>query len=116
MKINGKISQAISLFREIGEDYHEAFLWHLLHGVVVVDPDGLLLAYYCQWNDLDNPVDREDADCLYVTYYGGSVKKMLHIFSDWIGDVAFCRMFKGSFVPYRYNSERMKKLFSKLER
>lgn len=115
MQPNMRISEAIQKFSAIGEDFHGQFMWHLLHGFVVARNDSLLLAYYCSSNDIDTAIEERDADCLFVTYYGGSVAKLLAAFSDWHGLVAFRRGFKlKERQPMIYSAERMKRIFSRL--
>jgi hypothetical protein len=115
MHVNRPITDAISKFQSIGEDFHECFLWHILHGFVVARNDAILLAYHCRSTDFDTPTTEDDSDCLYVTYYGGSVRKLLSAFSDWDGLVAFRRAFKlKDRKPKIYSAERMKRIFSKL--
>jgi len=115
MEPNMRISEAVQKFTAIGEDFHSQFIWHILHGFVVARNDSLLLAYYCRSADIGTPTEECDADCLYVTYYGGSIRKLLASFSDWSGLVAFRRGFKlKDSKPKLYNAKRMKQLFSRL--
>jgi hypothetical protein len=115
MEPNMRIVEAIEKFSAIGEDFHGQFMWHILHGFVVTRNDAILLAYHCKSTNLDEPTEENDSDCLYVTYYGGSVRKLLAAFSDWNGLVAFRRGFKlKDKKPKIYNAERMKRIFSQL--
>lgn len=115
MQPNMRISEAIQKFTAIGEDFHSQFMWHLLHGFVIARHDSLLLAYHCRSSDVGTPTDERNSDCLYVTYYGGSIRKLLAAFSDWSGMVAFRRGFKlKDSKPKIYSAERMKRIFSQL--
>lgn len=110
-----RISEAIQKFSAIGEDFHNQFMWHILHGFVVARPDALLLAYHCKSTSIGTPAEEHESDCLYVTYYGGSVKKLLSAVSDWNGLVAFRRAFKlKNSKPKIHDIKRMKRIASQL--
>lgn len=77
---------------------HRAFTdllaWHTAHGVVVVDPDCVLLAYWCRVGDLGFCVPRVEANTLFVSYYGGDLRKLWDLYGD-AEHIAFDRRFRG---------------------
>jgi len=56
MESNPHISRAIYDYRQIGKDFHEVMLWHLLHGLLMVTPDFLCIGYHCRDSDFATPV------------------------------------------------------------
>jgi hypothetical protein len=111
MRTTQLIEAAVRNFNSVGEDFFEQLLWHLAHGCVVSRHDCLLLAYYCRSTSIGSPAKERDSDCLYITYYAGSITKLFSTF-EWGGKVAFRRAFKLAGREARiYDSSRIKQLF-----
>jgi len=114
MEPNMRIQEAIRKFAAIGDDFHKIFMWHILHGFVVARPDALLLAYHCKSSNVDEPTEEQGSDCIFITYYGGSLPKFLSALSDWDELVSFQRAFKLKTQNKTYSAKRMKQIVKSL--
>jgi hypothetical protein len=114
MHVNRPITDAISKFQSIGEDFHECFLWHVVHGFVVASPDCLFLGYYYTGSDWQRPRPRGEANAAFVSYHGGSLRGISPLITRDLRVLAFKRAFKGDDTVRFHDAQRMRRLISKL--
>jgi len=112
MEINEHLRTAIRMHHGIGKDFHDVLSWHLLHGVVLLNPDFMCLGYYCRKDDLSTPVAEQQADTGFVTFMTGSMKALKDFAKPGMRHIAFMRGFKNSKAPKVYDIDRFKTLIN----
>lgn len=69
------LEHAIRLYNQRGEQFADLIPWHTVHGIVVIDPACVLLAFHADSRDLLEVADPAQADTLFITYLGGDLTK-----------------------------------------
>jgi hypothetical protein len=91
--MNHHLAKAIEIY---GEDLQQLLAWHLCHGFVLCRPECFAMGFFVDSMDPMSPVQREEANALFVTYCAGSMQHCLVEFNKEFEFVAFQRDTKSS--------------------
>lgn len=106
------IAIAVEAFERLGEDFHNAMLWHLANGIVLVSPEFLSVGYFCNKDDLGLPVPVDEADTVFVTFMTGSMSALKRVCPETIRFIAFKRGLKNDNGDKIYEIEKFKQLIN----
>lgn len=112
MIVNPHIATAVEAFERLGENFHNAMLWHIAHGIVLVSPEFLSVGYYCGKDDLGSPLPVEEADTVFVTFMTGSMTALKRVCPETIKFIAFKRGLKNDKGDQVYPIEKFKQLIN----
>lgn len=112
MMTNPHIATAVDAFERLGENFHNAVLWHIMHGVVLISPEFLSVGYYCRRDEIGEPAHVDDADTIFVTFMTGSMSALKRVCPETIRFIAFKRGLKNGKGDQIYEIEKFKQLIN----
>ena len=93
--MNQPFEQAKQLYSQHGDNFQEAIEWMQRNGAVVSTPNTFLMGFFCNQDNIQEPIAYEDADCVHVVLCVGDPTAALEQLVEIIDNVAYTREFRG---------------------